>query len=187
MHMTSSRQASRPIMSMSPLIPHRDLRKITIQLHRWLSVGAALFWMIQAITGTLLSFHFELEDIFVSTQHQRTDLEAIEDTIDEIAAAGPDAQVYWIWTSAGLPDRYVILASDDEKIVRRIRIDGAGDIQRDRAADEHSFLGQATFRPIKRLVTSRTPETAKIQCPTAPDNSERWICRIRPRKECSSA
>lgn len=128
-------------MSMSPLISHRDVRKITIQIHRWLSVGAALFWMIQAITGTLLSFHFELEDVFVSTQHQRTNLEAIEDTIDEIAAAGPDAQVYWIWTSAGLPDRYVILASGDEEVLRRIRIDGAGDIQRDRAAHEHSFLG----------------------------------------------
>ena len=92
------------------------------------------------MTGAILSFHFEIEDALISTASQPTDLAAIEARLDAIALSGQDAQVHWIWTSAGLPDRYVILFTDTAGALRKMRIDGAGAVQRNKAADDHSFL-----------------------------------------------
>ncbi|MFV3075254.1 PepSY-associated TM helix domain-containing protein [Niveispirillum fermenti] len=115
-------------------------RGLLIRLHRWLGLGAALFWLVQAVTGTLLSFHFELDDALVSTQTRPTDLDAIGHRLDQLGTAGPGAGVTWIWTTAGLPDRYVVAYRDEAGAARRARIDGAGAVLRDRAAGEHSFL-----------------------------------------------
>ena len=37
-------------------------RKNLLELHRWLGLSAAAIWLVQAITGILLTFHFEAED-----------------------------------------------------------------------------------------------------------------------------
>lgn len=115
-------------------------RRWFVRIHRWLGVGAALVWLMQAITGFILSFHFEIEDALLATAGPPTDLVAIERRLDELASAGPDAKVHWIWTSAGLPDRYVVNFDGADGLNRRARIDGAGAILRDRSADDHSFL-----------------------------------------------
>lgn len=106
-----------------------------VTLHRWLGVGAALFWMVQAVTGTLLSFHFELDDALISTDSRPTDLNAVE---SRLAAMGPG--VVWIWTTAGLPDRYVVSYKDGDGVARKARIDGGGDVLRDVPADRLTFL-----------------------------------------------
>ncbi|MBB4630873.1 PepSY-associated TM helix domain-containing protein [Sphingosinicella soli] len=121
--------------------PRRSVRSRIVKYHRWLGLGAALFWLVQAITGTMLSFHFELEDAALTTAHRPTDPAAIERTIDGFASAGGNAGVTWIWTTAGLPDRYIILFSDPGGTMRKAYIDGAGDVLRDRRADDYSFLG----------------------------------------------
>jgi uncharacterized iron-regulated membrane protein len=76
----------------------------------------------------------------LSTASRPTDLAAIEQKMDELATAGPQSKVNWIWTTAGLADRYVINFVDDEGHNRRARIDGAGAVLRDRRVDDHSFL-----------------------------------------------
>lgn len=119
----------------------RVMRSFIVKAHRWLSIGAAAFWMVQAVTGVILSFHFEIEDALISTASQRTDLAAMEARLDAIDVSGKDAQVHWIWTSAGLPDRYVVLFTDREGALRKMRVNGAGEILRNKAADDHSFLG----------------------------------------------
>lgn len=118
----------------------RPFRHSIVKIHRWLSIGAAAFWLVQAVTGVLLSFHFEIEDALITTEHRPTDFAAVEQRMDALASAGPDAEIHWIWTTAGLPDRYVISYADADGVARRMRIDGGGAIQRDSAANEYSFF-----------------------------------------------
>lgn len=127
-------------MSTTAPLQGRSLRRSFVKVHRWLGIAAAAFWIVQALTGLILSFHFELEDASLSTARVPTDLAAIERRIDAFADSGPDAAVNFIWTTAGLPDRYVISYVDTSGETRLARIDGAGEILRDRHADDHSFL-----------------------------------------------
>lgn len=121
----------------------RPVRHWIVKFHRWLGLGVAAFWLLQALTGMLLSFHFELEDAAQSTKHRPTDRDAIEQRMDGLAAAGGDAKVHWIWTTAGLADRYVIFFDGPDGVGRKVYIDGAGEVLNDRRADEYSFLGTA--------------------------------------------
>lgn len=116
-------------------------RKTVVKLHRWLGLGAAAIWLVQAITGILLTFHFEVEDAMLSARQVPTDPAAIERRIETLANAGGKAKVDWIWTTAGLPGRYIILHDDAGGVSRKAYIDGAGSILRNDAADDYSFLG----------------------------------------------
>lgn len=108
--------------------------------HKWLSLGAFVFWILQAFTGVLLSFHFELEDALISTEHVPTNFAKINTTLNNLDATGGKAQVYWIWTSAGLQDRYVVNLIDQDGTGRRIRINGVGQILKDRKVSDHTVL-----------------------------------------------
>jgi len=127
-------------MTRPPAQQPRSLRGWCIRLHRWLGIGAALFWLIQGLTGTVLSFHFELADATHAPNHRPTDLPAIEQRLDALAGPGQGGQVQWIWTTAGLADRYVVSYKDAEGTARRARIDGAGTVVRDRPASEPDLL-----------------------------------------------
>lgn len=116
----------------------KPARRTIASLHKWLGIGAAVFWLIQACTGVLLSFHFELEDAALSIEGPPTDLNAIERQLEQIDSS--DASLTWIWTSAGLTDRYVINFMDADGTARLARINGAGEILRDRPASDHTFL-----------------------------------------------
>ncbi len=127
-------------MSSNASAAPRAIRPVVLKIHRWLSIGAAAFWMMQAITGVLLSFHFEIEDALLSTEHRQTELDSIEQRMVTLTSAEPNGQVNWIWTTAGLPDRYVINYTDNGGVERMARVNGDGIVQRDRAASDHSFL-----------------------------------------------
>ena len=116
-------------------------RRTLVTLHRWLGLAAAAIWLVQAVTGILLVFHFEAEDAMLSTRHVSTDPAAIERRIDMLAGAGGKAKVDWIWTTAGLSDRYIILHDDSAGVSRKAYIDGAGTMLRNAPADDYSFLG----------------------------------------------
>jgi len=118
----------------------RSVRRSLIRLHRWLGVGAALIWMIQALTGLMMTFHFEAEDALASVTHRPTDPAAIERRMDAFADAGGDAAVNWIWTTAGLPDRYLIDYAAADGSSHRARIDGAGNVIEDRGAGDSAFF-----------------------------------------------
>src|SRR3546814_19417558 len=80
-------------------------RQIAVKLHRWLGIGAAAIWLVQAITGLLLTFHFAAEDAMLSMRHVPSDLAAIEPRIDTLANAGGQAKVDWIWTTDRAEER----------------------------------------------------------------------------------
>lgn len=124
-------------------VPKPLIRRLGSNAHKWLGLGAAAFWLLQAATGILLVFHFEVDDILRSSSWVPTDKAAIQLRLDELADAGGKAKVNWIWTTAGLPDRYQISYSDAKGTDKKIWIDGGGTILRDARADDYSFLGLA--------------------------------------------
>jgi hypothetical protein len=64
------------------------LRRSILKLHRWLSLGAALFWLLQALTGVLIVFHWEITDAGITGSHRPTDLAAIEQRIGALVPPG---------------------------------------------------------------------------------------------------
>jgi uncharacterized iron-regulated membrane protein len=109
----------------------RSARGIVLRLHRWLSLAAAIFWLIQAITGVLIVFHWELDDLTVAGAHRPTDLVAIERTIAALAPPGSGHRVDSIWTTAGLADRYNVTVSDIRTDrAQSVRISGDGMVLR---------------------------------------------------------
>ncbi|MBB6124027.1 putative iron-regulated membrane protein [Sphingobium subterraneum] len=127
-------------MSSQKTPPRGPVRRILVKGHKWLGIGAAVFWLIQALTGTLLSFHFEIDDALRSTRHVPTNYQAIEQRITAIDHSGPKADIVWIWATAGLPDRYVISHTDAQGADRRTWIDGSGAVLDSSGATDYSFL-----------------------------------------------
>lgn len=90
----------------APSISRPSLRRLLVPIHRWLSLGAALFWLVQALTGIAILFHWEIDDGAYPSLHRPTDLAAIERRIDMLEARG--ATIMSVWTTAGADDRYTI-------------------------------------------------------------------------------
>lgn len=113
------------------------MKATLIRWHRWAGLAAALFWFIQALTGVLIVFHWEIRDALIPGAHHPTDLVAIERTVDGLAPPGSGVRLGSIWTGAGAPDRYdVSVESDAPGASRSVRIDGAGNILRDGDASD---------------------------------------------------
>lgn len=95
------------------------------------------FWLIQAVTGMLLVFHWELDDGSVPGRHQPLDLAAIERRVGQLAPQGSGISAGSIWVTAGAPDRFdVSLEGEGAGAGRSIRIDGAGNVLRSRGDGE---------------------------------------------------
>ena len=100
------------------------VRSAVVATHRWMGLIAAALWLLQAATGVLIVFHWEIDDAITRGAHRPTDWSAIEQRVRDFAPAT-------MWTTAGASDRYDVFADD-----RVIRIDGAGNVLRVRRDDE---------------------------------------------------
>src|SRR3546814_5484476 len=100
---------------------HKRLRSI----HRWASLTMMSFWLVQALTGMLLVFSWELDDATVSAPHVPTDLTAIDAALARITAAHPGTRIAAVRTTAGKPDRYDVTLDEGGKTAM-LRIDGPG-------------------------------------------------------------
>jgi uncharacterized iron-regulated membrane protein len=100
------------------------VRSAVVATHRWMGLMAAALWLLQAATGVLIVFHWEIDDAITHGAHRATDWSAIERRVRDLEPGS-------IWTTAGAGDRYDVSAGD-----RVIRIDGAGRVLRVRRDDE---------------------------------------------------
>lgn len=103
-----------------------------IRMHRWLGIGAAIFWLCQAITGLVLVFHWEIDDALLSGLHAAPDWAAIEAAADTLAPAGSENSISSIWTSASGSDRFDVFL-DRPQGSATVRINGSGAILREQA------------------------------------------------------
>ena len=118
------------------------VRAAFLAAHRWASVVLAAFWLIQAVTGVLIVFHWELDDATISAPHQPTDIAAIDRRITALEPAGSGWNVGSVWVSAGAADRYdVFMDNARTGEAKVVRIDGAGNVLRTRFDGERFTNG----------------------------------------------
>ena len=133
---------AKPSVMTAPASPTRPgLRRPIVTLHRWLSLGAAIFWLLQALTGILIVFHWEITDRSISALHRPTDLAAIEQRLEALAPPGSGDRVTTIWTAAGLADRYIIYLEDKAGDSRKVRILGDGTVIDAPAKNDSDLMG----------------------------------------------
>lgn len=112
--------------------PHT--RAFLFKIHRWLSLAMMALWLIQALSGIVCVFHWEMDDATISAPARPLDLQAIDRRIALLAPPASGRTVSSIWTSAGAGGRWDI--SLDGKDGGVVRIDGAGNVLRTRHAGE---------------------------------------------------
>lgn len=132
-----------PGVRRSPQLPTPDgaklmkLRVIVTKTHRWLSLAALLFWLVQALTGMVMVFHWEMDDALLPGSHRPTDLRAIDRRLADLAPPGSGWKADSIWTSAGSADRWdVSLTNSGSGLSESVRIDGVGNVLRVRPDGE---------------------------------------------------
>jgi uncharacterized iron-regulated membrane protein len=124
----------------APSAPRRSFRSRAARVHRWLGLAAALFWLVQATTGALIVFHWEMDDATLGGRHAPTDLSRIEARAAALAPAGSGRTIESIWTSAGFADRYDVTVADQARGTSRVvRVAGDGAVLRDREEDAAPF------------------------------------------------
>lgn len=99
------------------------------------------FWLIQAITGILIVFHWEIGDATIEGAHRPTDLAAIERRIEALAPEGSGTTIGSLWTTAGAPDRYTLFLEHPDGSGRQVRIAGDGTELRSSPAGESTLMG----------------------------------------------
>ncbi len=111
------------------------MRQAMLRIHRWISLGMLAFWTIQALTGMLIVFHWEIDDALIPGAATRLDPPAIERRIEELAPSGSGSSIRSVWESGGVEGRFdLYLDSPDGSSM--VRVDGAGKVLRERAYGE---------------------------------------------------
>lgn len=121
------------------------------QVHRWVSLTVAAIWLVQAVTGTLSVFRWEIDDWTVAGEHVPVDLKAVGAKVDSLAAS-PDLSVSSVWTSGTNAGRFDV-HYDWNDAYRIMRIDGQGRTLRDRSGEQVAAQG-AIWDTITNIHTS---------------------------------
>jgi uncharacterized iron-regulated membrane protein len=100
-------------------------------LHRYVSLVFAALWAFQSITGCLIVFRWELDDMTVPGRTVAFDSQALGDRLDTMIVQ-PDTQVSSVWAATGRADRFDIFYSQAGKD-HTLRVDGQGNNLRDRS------------------------------------------------------
>lgn len=115
----------------------KGFRSNLLRVHRWLSLAALVFWLLQAISGALIVFHWEINDLTIPGDHRALDLDGLDRRVKQLAPPGSGRTVDSIWTSAGLADRFdIIVVAEAPQVGETVRVDGAGDVLRVRKDGE---------------------------------------------------
>ncbi|AKM09480.1 PepSY-associated TM helix domain-containing protein [Croceicoccus naphthovorans] len=118
-----------------PRSSRRSAPKLALRYHRRISVALLAFWLVQALTGMIMVFHWELDDALLPGVERSLDLLAMERSIDELAPEGSGKTVGSVWESGGVANRFdLYLDGPDGSSL--VRVDGAGNVLRTRADAE---------------------------------------------------
>jgi uncharacterized iron-regulated membrane protein len=118
------------------------------RIHRWLGLAAALFWLIQASTGAALVFRWELDDALLPGAAAALSTAALGARIEAIERTG--GKVSQFWATGGATNRFEIFYGDATGTDRVLRVNGAGEILRDRAGSAR-FADGAIFGTLTKI------------------------------------
>jgi uncharacterized iron-regulated membrane protein len=106
-------------------------------VHRWISLGVATLWVLQALSGLFLVFHWEIDDALVAGPARPLDLPSFARRLDALESESPTRSIASIWATAGAADRFEITLDDSATGESTIlRVDGAGNVLRKRSSAE---------------------------------------------------
>lgn len=120
-------------------------------IHRYLSLAVLAIWLVQAVTGTLNVFRWELDEMTVAGRPATVDWAALGGRIERVSGQ-PETQVSSVWASGTAADRFDI-HYDIGGRERTLRVDGAGTPLRDRS-DERPIASGAVWDTITLIHTS---------------------------------
>jgi uncharacterized iron-regulated membrane protein len=124
------------------------LKRALLRVHRALGLGLAVFWLLQAVTGSLLVFRWELEDALLAGSRARAEAAGLGARIADIARAG--GRPLDMWASSQAATRFDIYYVDASGTSRVMRVDGKGRPLRD--AVDAGFVGNGAFWDTLTLV-----------------------------------
>jgi uncharacterized iron-regulated membrane protein len=119
----------------------RALRRV----HKYLSLTMAAMWLLQAATGVLLVFHWELDDWTVSGPRKSLNPEKLGASLELLQNARSGQRVTALYTSGGLPGRFDVVITNPTGGRDVLRVDGEGAVLRERPWD-HDYAHIGAFQ-----------------------------------------
>lgn len=118
-------------------------------IHKYLGLFAAVFWLVQAITGVALTFRWELDNAMLTGPGAPLDIAALGARIESIENAGGEVGAVWSMNVAA--SRFDVFYADTSGEDRVMRVDGAGETLRDRS--DAAFAGDVFFDKLTGIHT----------------------------------
>jgi uncharacterized iron-regulated membrane protein len=104
------------------------MKRTLRRLHRYLGLTMLALWLVQAGTGVLMTFHWEIGDARVAGREAPTGWPALEQRMDRLAAEHPGSEVRSVYPTAGSPNRFDFFVDDASGATDVIRTNGAGEV-----------------------------------------------------------
>ena len=96
------------------------------RIHRYLGLTLAALWCIQAVTGILMVFHWELGDAPLSQPNMRVDAGLFAARVDDLRLADARWTVDSVYPTGGNSGHFDVFRSNASGQTDSIRIDGEG-------------------------------------------------------------
>ena len=112
------------------------MRSFLRAAHKYLSLTFGILWVLQALTGVLITFRGEIEDGLLAGPSQPLDPARFGAAADNLAAARGETLSY-VMASEGSPNRYDLLFRDRNDDLQALHVDGTGTVLRQRPYDHH--------------------------------------------------
>lgn len=103
------------------------------RIHRLAGLFIGLLWCVQAFTGALLTFRWEIDDALLAGPPATLDAVALSARLEAVERAG--GHVGSVWSSGSGRERFDIYYADASGAGRTMRVDGAGAELRDEHDD----------------------------------------------------
>jgi uncharacterized iron-regulated membrane protein len=108
------------------------MKRTLRQIHKYLSLTVAALWLLQAATGLLLVFHWEMDDGALGGPTRALDPAALSASLDELRASRLDSSITGVYPSGGYPGRFDVLVANPAGHIDALRVDGEGTVLRER-------------------------------------------------------
>lgn len=128
----SARSPEGPPLDSGELPAHRPMKRTLRQIHKYLSLTVAALWLMQAVTGLLLVFHWEMDDAVLAGPARALDPAKLDLALQSLIAVHPGTTLTGVYPSGGYPGRFDVLIASQKGDTDAIRIDGEGAVLRER-------------------------------------------------------